>query len=208
MELKQLTVTEFASLLGSDAPAPGGGSASALMGSLGSALTAMVCALTLGKKKYAEHQALAQEIMDKASALQARFLELMDEDTLAFGEMSAAFALPKGTDGEKAARSLAIQKALLTCTKTPFAMMQLCAQALELAHEALGKTNAGALSDLGVSALSLRSAMQGAWLNVLINTGSMKDPLQAHFYRTSGKTLLEKALPLADEIYQKVEEQL
>lgn len=208
MELKQLTVTEFASLLGSDVPAPGGGSASALMGSLGSALTAMVCALTLGKKKYAEHQALAQEIMDKASALQARFLELMDEDTLAFGEMSAAFALPKGTDGEKAARSLAIQKALLTCTKTPFAMMQLCAQALELAHEAFGKTNAGALSDLGVSALSLRSAMQGAWLNVLINTGSMKDPLQAHFYRTSGKTLLEKALPLADEIYQKVEEQL
>lgn len=208
MELKQLTVTEFSSLLGSDAPAPGGGSASALMGSLGSALTAMVCALTLGKKKYAEHQALAQEILQKANALQVRFLELMDEDTLAFGEMSAAFALPKGTDGEKAARSLAIQKALLTCTRTPFAMMQLCAQALELAHEALGKTNAGALSDLGVSALSLRAAMQGAWLNVLINTGSMKDPLQAHFYRTSGKTLLDKALPLADEIYQKVEAQL
>lgn len=208
MELKQLTVTEFSALLGSDAPAPGGGSASALMGSLGSALTAMVCALTLGKKKYAEHQELAQEILQKANALQVRFLELMDEDTLAFGEMSAAFALPKGTDGEKAARSLAIQKALLTCTKTPFAMMQLCAQALELAHASLGKTNAGALSDLGVSALSLRSAMQGAWLNVLINTGSMKDPLQAHFYRTSGKTLLDKALPLADEIYQKVEEQL
>lgn len=208
MELKQLTVTDFAALLGSDAPAPGGGSAAALMGSLGAALTAMVCALTLGKKKYAEHQELAQDTLAQAKQLQVRFLELMDEDTRAFGEMSAAFALPKTTEEEKAARSAAVQRALAVCTETPFAMMELAAQALELAAQALGKTNTSALSDLGVSALSLRSAIQGAWLNVLINTGSMKDAALAEQYRSRGRALLERALSLADRIYSMVEEQL
>lgn len=208
MELKQLTVTEFAALLGSDAPAPGGGSTAALEGALGAALTAMVCALTLGKKKYAEHQELASRTLEEARTLQTRFLELMDEDTRTFGEMSAAFALPKSTEEEKAARSAAIQRALARCTEAPFAMMELAAQTLELASAALGKTNASALSDLGVSALSLGSAIRGAWLNVLINTGSMKDTALAESYRSRGRALLDRALPLADAIYRGVEEQL
>lgn len=204
MELKQLTVSDFAAALSSDAPAPGGGSAAALTGALGAALTAMVCALTLDRKKYAEHQTLARQTLDQARELQTRLLEYMDEDTRAFVQMSAAFALPKETPEQKAARSAAIQQALAVCTETPLAVMELALQALELACGAMGKTNASALSDLGVAALSLRAALQGAWLNVLINTGSMKDAVLAADCRARGEALLERGLPLAEGLYQSV----
>ena len=204
MELKQLTVSDFAAALSSDAPAPGGGSAAALTGALGAALTAMVCALTLDRKKYAAYQALAQQTLAQARELQRLLLEKMDEDTRAFGQMSAAFALPKETPEQSSARSAAIQRALAVCTETPLSVMALALQALELACGAMGKTNASALSDLGVAALSLRAALQGAWLNVLINTGSMKDAVLAADCRARGEALLERGLPLAEGLYQSV----
>ena len=204
MKLAELTTAGFADLLASDAPAPGGGSAAALEGALGAALTAMVCGLTVGKKKYAEFQELAEEAQKKATDLKARFVDVMDRDTEAFNVVSAAFGMPKATDEEKAARSAAIQKGLEGCTKTPFEMMELAVETLELTASILGKSNDSAASDLGVSALSLRAAIQGAWLNVLINIGSLKDTALAEDYRAKGEALLAKALPLADQIYDTV----
>jgi len=204
MKLAELKTAEFVDLLASDAPAPGGGSAAALEGALGAALTAMVCGLTVGKKKYAEFQELAEEAQKKATDLKARFVDVMDRDTEAFNVVSAAFGMPKETDEEKAARSAAIQKGLEGCTKTPFEMMELAVETLELTASILGKSNDSAASDLGVSALSLRSAIQGAWLNVLINIGSLKNKELAEDYRAKGETLLAKALPLADQIYDTV----
>ncbi len=204
MKLAELKTAEFVDLLASDAPAPGGGSAAALEGALGAALTAMVCGLTVGKKKYAEFQELAEEAQKKATDLKARFVDVMDRDTEAFNVVSAAFGMPKATDEEKAARSAAIQKGLEGCTKTPFEMMELAVETLELTASILGKSNDSAASDLGVSALSLRSAIQGAWLNVLINIGSLKNKELAEDYRAKGETLLAKALPLADQIYDTV----
>ena len=128
----------------------------------------------------------------------------MDRDTEAFNVVSAAFGMPKATDGEKAARSAAIQEGLKGCTKTPFEMMELAAETLELTASILGKSNDSAASDLGVSALSLRAAIQGAWLNVLINIGSLKNKELAEDYRAKGEALLAKALPLADQIYDTV----
>ena len=204
MKLAELKTSEFVDLLASDAPAPGGGSAAALEGALGAALTAMVCGLTVGKKKYAEFQELAESAQAKATDLKARFVDVMDRDTEAFNVVSAAFGMPKETDEEKAARSAAIQKGLEGCTKTPFEMMELAVETLELTASILGKSNDSAASDLGVSALSLRSAIQGAWLNVLINIGSLKNKELAEDYRAKGETLLAKALPLADQIYDTV----
>lgn len=204
MKLAELKTAEFVDLLASDAPAPGGGSAAALEGALGAALTAMVCSLTIGKKKYAEFEELAAEAQKKAAGLKARFVDVMDRDTEAFNVVSAAFGMPKATDEEKAARSAAIQKGLEGCTKTPFEMMELAAEALELTASILGKSNDSAASDLGVSALSLRAAIQGAWLNVLINIGSLKNKELAEDYRAKGEALLAKALPLADQIYDTV----
>mgnify|MGYP001150292010 FL=1 len=208
MELKKLEVTAFADLLASDAPAPGGGSTAALEGALGAALTAMVCGLTVGKAKYAASQELVESVREKCAALQVRFLDVMDRDTEAFNAVAAAFALPKGTEEEKAARSKAIQAALRGCIDTPMEMMELAAETLELTESLLGRFNDSAASDLGVAALSLRSAIQGAWLNVRINISSIKDQDLAERSRERGEALLAKALPAADRIYNAVLEMM
>ena len=211
MKLADMQVTQFCDVLASDAPAPGGGSTAALEGALGAALTAMVCGLTTvgrSREKYAAYQEFVLASQKKALDLKARFMDVMDRDTEAFNVVSAAFGMPKATDEEKAARSAAIQKGLEGCTRTPFEMMELAAETLELTAELLGKTNDSAASDLGVSALSMRAAIQGAWLNVLINIGSLKNKELAEDYRKKGEALLAKALPLADQIYQNVLSQM
>ncbi len=204
MELSELTVRSFANLLGSDAPAPGGGSASALAGSLGAALIAMVNALTLGRKKYADYQAISQECFEQASALKENFLNAMEKDTEVFNEFSAAMALPKETPEEKAVRSAAMQEALKRCIESPLHMMELCLEAVKLADGSIGKTNVNALSDLGVGALMLGAAVHGAWLNVLINLGGLKDEAAAAAYRIKGEQLLNDTVKLANLVYERV----
>ena len=204
MKLAEMNVTEFANVLASDAPAPGGGSTAALSGALGAALTAMVCRLTEGKKAFAEHRESILEVMAKAEALQAKFLDVMDRDTDAFMVVSNAFAMPKATDEEKAARSAAIQKGLEGCTATPFEMMELAAETIELTESLLGRFNTASASDLGVGALTLRTAVQGAWLNVLINIGSLKNTELAEDYRAKGQALVDKVVTAADRVYAQV----
>lgn len=204
MKLVDMTVSEFVDLMASDAPAPGGGSASALNGALGAGLAAMVCALTIGKKKYAECEADARAAQENALALKDRFVDIIDRDTEAFNAVSAVFAMPKSTDAEKAARKEAMQSALKGCTISPFTMMELACEALELVRSLVGKTNASAASDLGCAALNLRSAIQGAWLNVCINIGGIADEEFARTYREKGEALLARALPLADAAYQEI----
>lgn len=205
MELCELTVESFANLLGSDAPAPGGGSAAALEGALGAALAAMVSALTLGRKKYDEYQSLAEEGYARASELKEQFLEAMERDTQVFNAFGETMALPRETALEKAKRTSAMQAALAKCTESPLGMMELAVQALELTKQLLGKTNVNALSDLGVAALSLGAAIRGAWLNVLINLGGLKDQSLAADYRARAKDLLARGDALAEEIYHRVE---
>lgn len=204
MKLAEMTVTQFADVLASDAPAPGGGSTAALEGALGAALTAMVCRLTEGRKKYEEHQAFVLEVKEKASALQARFIDVMDRDTEAFMVISNAYGMPKATDEEKAARSAAIQAGLVKSTETPMEMMELSAETIALTESLLGRFNTASASDLGVGALSLRAAVQGAWLNVLINIGSLKDQALAESYRTKGQALVDQVVAAADRIYAEV----
>ncbi len=130
MKLVEMKVNEFVDLMASDEPAPGGGSAAALEGALGAALTAMVCALTVGKKKYADVQELAIESQKKGNELKAQFVDVIDRDTEAFNAVSAVFAMPKSTDEEKAARSAAMQEAPEGLHQDPFEMMELACQAL------------------------------------------------------------------------------
>ena len=126
MKLTDMNIVDFVASLSSDSPAPGGGSAAALFGAMGAGLTAMVACLTQGRKKYAEYAEFAASVQEQAKALQDKLLDVMDRDTEAFNAVSAAFALPKDTDEEKAARSAAIQAGLKCCTDTPLACMELC----------------------------------------------------------------------------------
>lgn len=205
MKLSQMQVQSFVQTLSSDAPAPGGGSAAALIGSMGAGLTAMVACLTQGRKKYEEYAAFAAKVQEEGLRYQDKLLDVMDRDTEAFNAVSAAFAMPKETQEQKVQRSEAIQAGLKACTNTPLECMELCSEAMELACDFLESGfNQSSASDLGVAFLSLKAAMQGAWLNVLINLSSIKDPAFVEAYRARGEALLKRALPLADEGYERV----
>lgn len=204
MKLVELKVNEFCNVLSSDAPAPGGGSTAALEGALGAALTAMVASLTLGKKKYAEYEDLAKDVAVKANAVKEKFIDVIDRDTEAFNAVSDVFAMPKNTDEEKAVRKEAMQNALKGCTKTPMEMMELSLESLKITETILGKFNVSAASDLGVSALSIKAAVQGAWLNVLINIGGINDEAFVKEYREKGEKILAEVIELSDKIYAEI----
>jgi len=201
MMLRDTAISDFCELLSSGTPAPGGGSTAALEGALGAALIGMVATLTVGRKKYAEHEPLMIECMHQAEELQLQLLDIIDRDTEAYNSVTAVFSMPKESDDDKAARNVAMHSALIACTLTPFEMMQCALEALELIDNMLGRFNENAVSDLGVAALSLKAATQGAWLNVLINLGGIKDEAFVAECRRKCEAILQKALPLADRIY-------
>ncbi|WP_434777848.1 cyclodeaminase/cyclohydrolase family protein [Neisseria sp. Ec49-e6-T10] len=204
MKLVDYTLSGFTDLLASDAPAPGGGSAAALEGAIGIALTKMVGSLTVGKAKYEEHQAFVVQLIEEAEKIKNDFIDVIDRDTEAFNGVSAVFSMPKETDADKAKRKEAMQTALKACTKTPYEMMCFAQAAIELTAKAVDKTNTNAASDLGVAALSLKAAVQGAWLNILINISGIQDQAFVEEYRKNGEAILAKALPMADQIYETV----
>ncbi len=201
MKLIDYKLQEFADVLASDAPAPGGGSTAALEGALGAALIHMVGALTSGRPKFAEHQGLLDSLLTESEAIKNKFVAIIDSDTEAFNGVTAVFEMPKATDEEKAARKKAMQEALKACTVSPYAMMEQALAALTLAEKAVGKTNASAASDFGVAALSLKAAVQGAWLNILINVSGIEDKAFVEQYKGGGEKILAKAMQLADDIY-------
>ena len=125
----------------------------------------------------------------------------MDRDTDAFNVVSAAFGMPKDTDEQKAERSAAIQNGLKGCTKTPMEMMELIDETLTLAHSLLGRFNDTSASDLGVAFLSLKAGIQGAWLNVLINLGGVKDEAARARFQSEGERMEAHAAQLAGEIF-------
>jgi len=204
MKLTEMTIPAFAELLGSDAPVPGGGSAAALSGTFGVALTTMAAALTIGKEKYRAHDALMQEIMEEGAKLRVQLTEAIDRDAEAFRAVAAIFAMPKATEADKMQRQADMQETLKTCTVTPYEMMECALSALELTERALGYSNVNVLDNLGIAALALKTALQGAWLNIRMNISSIRDEEFVLEYRAAGEAILKKALPLADKIYETV----
>ena len=206
MKLVEMSVAAYIDTVASDAPAPGGGSASALCGAQGAGLSTMVAGLTLGKKKYADRQAACEAIRGDGMPLVEALKAQVDKDTEAFNLVSAAFKMPKETDAEKAARSAAIQQGTLVSTEVPFETMKLALEALRNAHKLLEGFNTNAASDLGVAALDLLACVKGAWLNVLINIGSLKDTEKAAAFKAEGLAIVREAEELAGAIYGAVEE--
>ncbi len=204
MKLVDLTTKDFLNEMGSDSPAPGGGSASALCGAQAAALLAMVCRLTIGKKKYEDVQDLAKNLVQEADKLKDKFSEIIDRDAESFNAVSAVFAMPKESEEQKAKRAQAMQDALKLCTLTPMEMMHLSAEGLKLIEKAVGKLNVTAASDLGCAALGFRSCMQGAWLNVLINIAGISDEAYTSNCRKEGEDMIKSFMPLADKLYEDV----
>lgn len=204
MDLTQLKVTEFADLLGSAAPAPGGGAAAALSGVTGIALTQMVAALTIGKEKYKEYEPLMLTINEEADKLRADLLNGMNRDAEAYSEVSKAYKMPKDTPEEKEARCQAIQKALKHAATVPVNIMEYSLQGLVLTEKALGHSNPNVVSDLGAAALMLKSSVQTAWLNVLANLSSIQDKEFTDERWKAGDDILKQALPISYKIYDEI----
>lgn len=186
MELKHLTVTEFAAITASDAPAPGGGSVSALAGTLAAALVEMVARLTVGREKYAASQEAMDEILRTIPPVREQLLEAIDRDSSAFDQYMAALAMPKSTDEEKEARKAAMQEGLKEAAKVPLEVAQAALSLMPSLEQAVTMGNPNAVTDGMVGTMMARTAVLGALYNVRVNLGSIRD--QAFVEELSAKT--------------------
>ncbi len=173
--LSSMKIKQFLSELASSSPAPGGGSAAALAGSLGAALSSMVCNLTIGKEKYSDVQDEIKEVLKKSEQIRKKLTRLIDEDTKAFNDVMKAFKMPKETEEQKIKRSKAIQNGYKTAAKIPLETAKTCESIFDLAKVLSIKGNQNSITDSAVSALMAQAAVESAILNVNINLSSIKD---------------------------------
>ncbi len=159
----------------SDAPTPGGGSVSALVGALGVSMAAMVGNLTYGKSQYAAVATEIKDITGRAYFTMARLEKLMEEDIAAFDNFMAAYRLPKGTSEEKDKREEALQKALRGATETPLEIAVTLLEALAITAQLSRIGNRMAISDAGVAAYVCEAAVHAVLLNVDINLSMVSD---------------------------------
>ena len=208
MKLIDLKLNEYLDVLLSDAPAPGGGSVSALAGAQGAALMAMVCDLTTSKKKYADEHEYCAEIKKEAVELYEELAASIDRDTDAYNLIAAAFKMPKETPDQKALRKKAIADGTLEATKVPFSVMEFSYKGLKLADRLQGHFNTNCASDYGVGVLNFITCMRGAWLNVKINLPGVKDEAFAAKCEEEGKKMLAEGEEIANRLYAEIEESL
>ncbi|HYM40487.1 MAG TPA: cyclodeaminase/cyclohydrolase family protein [Thermoplasmata archaeon] len=175
MGVKEERLGEFLDAVAAPTPTTGGGSVSALAGALGAALTRMVVGLARDKKGYEPVQGDLVRIGTEAARLQERLLELVEDDSHAYGAVVAAMKLPRGNDAERAARVKAMQAAYQEATRVPLETMAACSDVLGLAAQALDTGHRGATTDAAVAVLLAEAALRGAGLNVRVNLASIKD---------------------------------
>jgi glutamate formiminotransferase / formiminotetrahydrofolate cyclodeaminase len=193
--LAGLTVRGFCDELGSDSPAPGGGSVAALCGAMSGALSSMVAALTFGKKGYTEHNALMEEVGQRGQELEAALLAAVDRDTDAFDAVMAAMRLPRASDEQKQERQHCIEAANKAATLVPLEVLEHCAELCDLAATVAGKGNQSSLSDAGVAGLMAQAAAAGTHYNVLINLKGLEDAA----WKQEIVARADRALAAADE---------
>ena len=173
--LVDMTCQGFAEETASESPAPGGGSISAYMGALAAALGTMVANLSSHKAGWDERWEYFSDWAERGMAVMNELLALVDEDTAAFNKIMDVFAMPKGTDEEKAARAAAMETATLYATQVPLRTMKAAYKAFDVVRAMAEEGNPNSVSDAGVGALAARSAVMGACLNVKINAAGLKD---------------------------------
>lgn len=173
--LVNLSVEEFSRVLGSNSPAPGGGSVAALSGALAADLVAMVCRLSIGKQNLEPFQEELTGSLEKARTASRSLMQSVDLDTEAFNGVMAAFKLPKDTEDAKKKRADAIQLGYREAVQSPLKIARECLDVLKTAERLFGKSNPNALSDLGVASQQAYAGLEGAIMNVRINLPSIKD---------------------------------
>jgi len=203
-QLVDMSLRGFMEETASESPAPGGGSVSAYMGSMGAALTTMVANLSSHKRGWDERWEEFSDYAVRGKAIQEELLALVDEDTLAFTLIMDAFALPKKSEEEKAARQKTINEATLHAIKVPFRVMETAFEGFELAEAMVRDGNPNSVSDAGVGALALLACIEGSWLNVKINACDLEDHPEVQEILKKGAELVRNSVQLRDDILKLV----
>lgn len=170
-----MTVKGFLDTTAGKDPVPGGGSISALCGSIAAALTEMVAGLTIGKKKYAEVEEQMKQLVERVQEIRQQLILDVDRDSEAYNVVFAAFQMPKDTDEQKAARSAQIQEATKIAANVPMEVARRVYSLLSDIEEVVSNGNQNAVTDGCVAMMSARNAIIGALFNVRINLTSIKD---------------------------------
>ena len=208
MEIYKQSCEDFIEELASKAPVPGGGGASAFVGAVGVALGNMVANLTIGKKKYADVEEELTVLREKAYVLQKELLLLVEKDAEVFEPLAAAYKHPKETEEEKAYKEKVMEEVLREASAVPMEIMEKICEAILLHKEFAAKGSVLAISDAGVGATFCKAALEGASLNVFINTKSMKDREYAEELNKKTEEMLAMYVPMAEEIFMSVKERL
>ncbi|CEN91994.1 methenyltetrahydrofolate cyclohydrolase (5 [[Clostridium] sordellii] len=208
MRISEKTCEDFVDVLASKSAVPGGGGAAALTGAIGIALGSMVCNLTIGKKKYAEHEESVKSILEKARSLEKDLIGMIDEDAECFIPLSKAYGLPSSTDEEKKIKSETMENALKKACEVPIKIVKVCYESIKLHEDLVDKGSRLAISDIGVGVQCLRAAILSGQLNVLININSIKDEKYVNEVRNEINSLVEEGVKICDEVYLKVEKAL
>lgn len=202
--MAEQNMQEFIKVLSSKAAVPGGGGACAYVAAAGMALGAMVANLTTGKKKYAQYQEEIEELLSKAEQLSKELMTYMDKDAESFEPLSKAYGLPKDTKEQQEYKDVVMEKALKEASLTPVALMEKILEALKILERLSVVGSRLAISDVGAGVQLCKAALNGASLNVFINTKLMKDTETAEELNTRTDALLIEGNELADRIYEEV----
>ena len=200
MDMTLATCREFVSVLASDAPAPGGGGAAALVGAIGTALGNMVGSLTVGKKKYADVQDEIIALKAKCDALQTELLNQVEADEVNFLPLAKAYGIPKDDPN----RDAIMEEATVIACSTPMKIMELCCEAIDYIAVFAEKGSRLAVSDAGCGAVICKAALQAASLNVFINTKTLKNREVAEDMNRKANLMLNKYGDIADDIFNTV----
>jgi glutamate formiminotransferase/formiminotetrahydrofolate cyclodeaminase len=207
-KLVGMTAEGFANETASESPAPGGGSVSAYIAALGVSLATMVANLSSHKAGWDERWEEFSNWAEKGQKLKDELLFLVDEDTRAFNKIMDAFGLPKSTEAEKTARTEAIQSATRYAIEVPFRTMQKAFESFDIVEAMIETGNPNSVTDAGVGALCIRSAVIGAYLNVKVNGAGFKDKEYLESVLSRADALVAKAKEREDELIGKVLEKI
>lgn len=199
MRMLDKTGVEFLDALSSNAPVPGGGGASAAVGAFAAALGLMVTNLTIGKKKYAEHEEEMIACRERLTELRERLVRLVDEDAQAFEPLSKAYSLPKDDPNYDAV----MEKALVDASIVPLDIMETILGGMYELELLVKHGSRLAVSDVGAAALFAQAALESASLNILINAKSMKNRERAETFKDHVDYLVAEGHDLRYKIYQK-----
>ncbi|MBU6461059.1 MAG: cyclodeaminase/cyclohydrolase family protein [Proteobacteria bacterium] len=205
MTYSEKSLNQFANDLASKAPVPGGGGAAALVAALGVALGSMVCNLTFGKKKYAEHEPKLREIVAEATRLQQALMSMIDEDAQHFLPLSRAYGMPQSNEAEKAEKARVLEQALKEACSVPMRIVAVCREAIDLHADIVDRGSRLVLSDVGCGIQLLKAALICGELNVMVNLGLIQDDVFVVQVRETVHRQVEAGKMMADRVYSRVE---